>query len=285
VSACFFHHDPTRPIFKGKRLMYVEESMARWLMANGALPIMIPPAHAGITTDSFLNEIDGLLLQGGSDVSPESYGEDALRPEWNGDLFRDRYEIELINACMRLDKPVIGVCRGHQIINVALGGSLYQDIALQIPGARVHRDWEPYDRLQHDVILREGSGIAAIYREHYGETRDRGRIISIHHQAIKSVGEGLTVEALSTEDDIIEAVRLTRLPDAPHSEAMKDETRAAETAPALPYVVGVQWHPEFQTPDDGLLPADPLLGEFLRETEERRLRRQKMIAAHGAPVK
>ncbi len=265
VSACFFHHDPTRPIFKGKRLLYIEESMMRWLMTNGALPILIPPAHAGITTDLFLQQIDGLLLQGGSDVSPESYGESALRPEWNGDIYRDRYEIELINACLRADKPVIGICRGHQIINVALGGSLYQDIGEQIPGALVHRDWEAYDQLEHEILMNDGSGIETLYREHYRESRSGGRIISIHHQAIKTVAPGLAVEASSAEDEIIEAVRLTGdAPSAPDS--------------ARPYLVGVQWHPEFQNSGNRLLAADPLLQEFLRETEARREQRQKMIA-------
>lgn len=253
VSACFFHHDPTRPIFKGKRLLYVEESMLQWLMSNGALPVLVPTPHAGISTDEFLSHVDGLLLQGGSDVCPESYGETALRPEWNGDLFRDRYETELIHACMRDDKPVLGICRGHQIINVALGGSLYQDIELQVSGAMVHRDWEVYDQLRHEITIDPNSKLAALYRDY---DANAPVIISIHHQAIKDLAPGLSVEARCDVDGIIEAVRLTESPSG--------------DASSVPYVVGVQWHPEFQKAGDGLLPPDPLMREFLQEIGERR---------------
>lgn len=277
VSACFFHHDPTRPVFKGKRLLYVEESMLQWLMANGALPVLVPAAHGGITTEVFLDQIDGLLLQGGSDVSPESYGETALRPEWNGDYFRDQYEIDLIQSCMRADKPVLGICRGHQIINVALGGTLYQDIEHQVTDAHVHRDWEKYDNLEHEIAMQDGSGLATLYQEHYGERRSGGRIISIHHQAIKTVAPGLTVEANSEDDDIIEAVRLTATPTG-----IAATTGILDGSVLDAYVVGVQWHPEFQNRTDPLLSADPLMQEFLQETDRRRLNREKMIAAQTA---
>jgi putative glutamine amidotransferase len=95
VSACFFHADPKRPIFKGKTLLYMEESMAHWIQSQGALPYLIPTAHqeGGVRLRDYMIAMDGLILHGGSDVAPESYGEKALKPEWAGDFIRDQYEI------------------------------------------------------------------------------------------------------------------------------------------------------------------------------------------------
>src|SRR5258708_37572975 len=91
-SACFFHADASRPIFKGKTLLYMEESLAHWVMSEGDLAYMIPiPAQkGGPTLASLVEPLDGLVLQGGSDVSPQSYGEAPLDPAWNGDFVRDQ---------------------------------------------------------------------------------------------------------------------------------------------------------------------------------------------------
>ena len=123
VSACFFHADPTRPVFKGKTLLYAEESMLDLLGRCGALAYLIPrPAPNGPSIEDYVHDLDGLLLEGGSDVCPRSYGEEPLRPEWAGDEPRDRYEIDLIHAFHDAGKPVLGICRGVQILNVAFGG-------------------------------------------------------------------------------------------------------------------------------------------------------------------
>ena len=153
VSACFDHADPERPLFKGKTLLYMEQSMAHWVMAHGALPVLLPTEAGNFRPEDLTDQVDGLLLQGGSDVSPTSYGEEPLRPEWQGDAVRDRYEIELVQAFMQADKPVLGICRGAQLINVALGGTLFQDINEQQAETMVHRDWNVYDGLFHDVEL------------------------------------------------------------------------------------------------------------------------------------
>lgn len=277
VPACFFHHDPTRPIFKGKRLVYFEESMLHYLMRNGALPVLLPAPHGEIQNDSLLAEVDGLLLQGGSDVCPASYGEEPLRPEWNGDLFRDEYEIALIHACLAANKPVLGICRGHQILNVALGGDLYQDTETQLPGTLVHRDWEPYDRLHHEIAIAGDSQLAALFANHSQATRDtasgdlRATIISIHHQAIRRVAPALSVEASSVEDGIVEAVRLTDASALPQKVGGKVDQPYAVGSQDM-YAVGVQWHPEFQRAgeDEHLLPADPLMAEFLGECQRRK---------------
>jgi len=247
VSACIMHADPTRNLFKGKTLLYAEESMLQWLMAEGALPVLLPRAGGALWAKDLVEglAVDGLLLQGGADMAPESYGETPARPEWAGDRARDVYEMELIDLCLKADKPVLGVCRGAQVLNVALGGTLWQDIATQHPHGRVHRDWEVYDRHAHDVELEAGS----LLSQWYGGAR-AGRINSVHHQGLRELGRGLIVEARSLPDGLVEAVRLT----------------------TGPFAYGVQWHPEFlatlAAPD--MLDPRILLRAFLDEVRRRK---------------
>ncbi|HEX4924202.1 MAG TPA: gamma-glutamyl-gamma-aminobutyrate hydrolase family protein, partial [Bdellovibrionales bacterium] len=203
LSACFFHADPTRAIFKGKTLQYLEQSIAHWLTSQpGVLAYMIPLPNANRDLREWVQDLDGLVLQGGSDVAPKSYGEEPLRPEWAGDYVRDQYEIELFNRFLEAEKPVLGVCRGAQLMNVALGGTLYQDIGTQIPGSLVHRDWNIYDQNFHSIDLAEGSRLSKLY----GGLK-QAKVNSVHHQALKKLGRGLEVEAVSGKDKIVEAVR------------------------------------------------------------------------------
>lgn len=250
LSACFFHADPKRAIFKGKTLIYLEQSMAHWLLRAGVYAYMIPSVPEGVAAGrtpslgELAGEMDALVLQGGSDVSPKSYGEEPLRPEWAGDYVRDCYEIALLREFMSQGKPVLGICRGAQLLNVAFGGTLWQDITTQVPGALVHRDWEIYDRNFHSIRIEEGTGLGRLY-----PGLRTARVNSIHHQGLKDLGKGLVVEARSEKDAIIEAMRLAR--------------------PGAPYVLGVQWHPEFQDPaltrSEGLMDSTPFLDEFLNE--------------------
>jgi putative glutamine amidotransferase len=264
LSACFFHGDPTRPIFKGKTLLYLEESLAHWIHSEGPLVYLIPTVpskvrgeglvvsgekprgpglpltthHLPLTTREMISDLDGLVLQGGSDVAPETYGETPLRPEWTGDAVRDRYEIELVKECLGQGKPILGVCRGAQLLNVALGGTLYQDIATQLPRARVHRNWEIYDRLFHEIRIHEG----ALQKLYSGQKS--AKVNSVHHQGIKDLGTGLRVEASALEDGLVEAIRLE----------------------GQPFAFAFQWHPEFQDPrDPTLLDCKPILRQFLQE--------------------
>jgi putative glutamine amidotransferase len=127
---------------------------------------------------------------------------------------------------------------------VALGGSMYQDIATQQPSARVHRDGAVYDQLFHRVSFVPDSGLARLYPGKTG-----GRVNSVHHQAAKAIGKDLVVEARADEDGVVEALRL-------------ESDR---------YVFGVQWHPEFHDPKDGtLLDSSPLLTEYLGAIAQRR---------------
>ena len=249
VTACFDHADPKRALFKGKTLLYVEESMLQYVMRNGALPVMLPRSLAGFTPAALLEGLDGLLLQGGADVSPTSYGEEPLEARWSGDRVRDDYEAALIKESIARDKPILGICRGAQILNVALGGTLFQDINTQISGSLVHRNWDVYDGLEHEVELVSGGRIADIY-----SGAPTHRINSIHHQSIKDPAPGLSIEARSPADGVIEAVVMTEYADATE----------------LPYVVGVQWHPEFHQPGvTSLFEPDLLMNDFLAEVRRR----------------
>jgi putative glutamine amidotransferase len=252
ISACFFHADPARPIFTGKTLQYVEQSVVHWVQSAGALAVVIPspegPTKRGdVTLADYAALLDGLVLEGGSDMWPGSYGEAPLRPEWTGDRIRDEYETALLRAFVDAGKPVLGVCRGLQVLNVAFGGTLYQDIATQKPGARTHRDAALYDQNFHTIEFVAGSRLAQLYT---GTTR--ARVNSVHHQAIKDLAAGFVVEAVS-DDGVIEAFRWT--------------------GPS--YVAAVQWHPEFHdwTRSD-LLSGDPLLADFLHAA--RSARREKI---------
>jgi putative glutamine amidotransferase len=244
VSACFFHADPQRAVFKGKTLLYAEESMLRWLMSGGALPVLLPRPEGDVTVDQLAESVDGLVLQGGVDMAPQHYGEAPARAEWSGDAVRDQYEMQLIHAFLRLGKPLLGVCRGAQVLNVALGGSLYQDIETLHPGRRVHRDWQIYDQHAHEIAIEPGSRLAAWYA---GAPKP-SLVNSVHHQGLNQLGRGLVVEARSVPDGVIEAVRYEG--DA--------------------FAYGVQWHPEFifGAGGAGMLDARPLLDAFLSEVRE-----------------
>ena len=247
VSARIYH--PQGPVLDlggvwTRTLHYLEQSVAHWVMAGGAMPVMIPEVErdglvrrSEVRLDWYAQQLDGLLLQGGNDVAPESYGEAPLRPEWGGDRVRDRYEMELIQAFIDAGKPVFGICRGLQVLNVHFGGTLLQDIAEQRPRARLHVDRSAYEKLHHDVVFESGSRLAQLYPR-----QQRVRVNSIHHQAIKDLAPGFAIEARCPEDGMIEAIR----------------RREGS------YVAAVQWHPEFHPPGhESLFDDSALLQDFL----------------------
>lgn len=239
VSARIFHPEPGAKGLRGKTLQYLEESIAHWVMSRDVLVFMIPTVgHQGMLHPSnirlrdYAKHLDGLLLQGGADVSPQSYAETATRPEWPGDRVRDMYELELLHEFIESGKPVLGVCRGCQLINVAFGGTLYQDIATDVPTAGIHVN-EHYDQHRHSIHFPEGSTLVNMF-----PGRREAIVNSIHHQAVNQLGRDLNIEAVSGTDGIIEAVRYRR----------------------APFVMGVQWHPEFhRAGGPELLDCTPLL--------------------------
>ncbi len=231
-----------------KTLHYLEQGVAHWLLEGGAVPVMVPAVDAQsivqrseIDLDDYAEALDGLVLQGGNDVAPESYGETPLHADWHGDRVRDRYERDLIQAFVDAGKPVFGICRGLQLLNVHFGGTLWQDIETQCPqpdGTKVlHRVPGRYEHHHHTVDLVPGTRLAALF-----DGVSRFATNSIHHQGIKDLAPDFTVEARCAEDGLVEAIRW-RGPS---------------------FVAGVQWHPEFHTPGHAHTVDDrALLQDFL----------------------
>lgn len=205
-------------------------------MSRDVLVLMVPSVaqdgmlmRSNIRLRDYAEYLDGLILQGGTDVSPRAYGEEPLRPEWAGDPVRDAYELELLHEFMEAGKPVLGICRGMQLINIALGGSLYQDLPSQRPGAIAHESAN-FDANIHVVTFAEGSQLRRWFEGAAG-----GRVVSIHHQGLNRLGRELSVEAIRWK--------------------------------GRSFVCGVQWHPEFHQQTDGdLLDCAPLLEAFLAAT-------------------
>jgi putative glutamine amidotransferase len=214
-----------------KNLHYLEQSVAHWVLSGHAMAVMVPAVtkdsivtRSDLDLDDYAATLDGLLLQGGND--------------WAGDRVRDEYEMELIGAFVRAGKPVFGICRGLQLLNVMYGGTLLQDIATQRPDSLAHRDGSAFERHFHPVQLVPGTRLAQLY----AGTR-QGVVNSLHHQAIKDLAAGFTVEALCPSDGTIEAIR--------------------RGGPG--YIAAVQWHPEFHTPGDpDHFDDTPLLNDFLQ---------------------
>lgn len=253
LSACFSHADPTRSLFTNKTLQYVEQSIAHWIMSSGAMVVMVPcptgeTARGDVTLAHYADWLDGIVMHGGADVWPGSYGEVPLQNAWMGDRIRDLYDLALVEAFEQAGKPIFGVCRGLQLINVAFGGTLYQDIETQHEGALRHRDPVTYDLNFHEVDFVPGTRLAQIYPGVL-----RARVNSIHHQGIKRLAEGFEVEAWSSPDRVPEAIR-------------------RKPRPGRGYIAATQWHPEFHRPGANTLDDSAILQDFMAAARAARVR-------------
>jgi putative glutamine amidotransferase len=200
-----------------QQAMLLPRSYVEAVQKAGALAVMIPPDPTLVEDPGeALELLDGLMLAGGADIDPATYGCEA-HPETTGTVpERDACEIAIFHEASRRDMPVLGICRGMQLINVALGGTLLQHLPerfghhehLSRPGS--------FDGADHEVRLLEGSLAARVA----GETRHATK--SHHHQGVERIGEGLTVSGYSVRDELPEAIEL----------------------PDRRFVLGVQWHPE-----------------------------------------
>ncbi len=218
-----FPEDRTRTVFNGRALLFVEQSMCAWLQAPGVVVYVLTES---VRYDEVAADLDALVLSGGVDISPTRYGETPRNPAWAGDPRRDEYDLGLFAAMFAVDKPILGICRGHQLINVALGGSLHQDTREDRPEARVHRDATRYDLNEHVIEIVPEGALASLY-----PGVRRAHVNTVHHQSIRGLADGLTVDAHCPEDGVIEAVSFT----------------------SKPFVRGVQWHPEFREPEEDAL--------------------------------
>jgi putative glutamine amidotransferase len=236
ISANFMHPDRSRKAYPPKTIIYGEESLYHWFEDGGAIAYMIPRSSGKFRLEDVLADFDGVVFSGGADVCPKSYGEEPLRPEWSGDYARDQYELALFETARKLGKPILGICRGHQLINVALGGTLYQDTYTQLEGSELHRDGDIYDVFGHEISIADNSVLSEVCGGKLNQ-----KINSVHHQAIKQLGQGLSVEARSTLDDVIEAVWF---------------------GDPAQYILGVQWHPEWMK-DPQMLDPDLIRTHFL----------------------
>jgi putative glutamine amidotransferase len=195
--------------------------------AAGGLPVIIPLGLPNETLEAIYDRLDGIMISGGGDMDPAGYGEEALPQVAGVNPVRDELELYLIRRAVEDDKPLLAICRGQQVLNVALGGSLIQDIPAQCATATKH-DYPAdiwFERIVHPVTVEKDSHLYAVM----DETAAFG-VNSLHHQAINHLGAGLAVTARAA-DGIIEAVEL----------------------PGQSFMIGVQWHPEALFDDHPLM--------------------------------
>ena len=169
---------------------------------------------------TIVKEVDGVLLTGGGDVDPAFYGEDRHETVEDAEPGRDEFEIDLARRAMSVDLPLLAICRGSQVLNVAAGGTLVQDIPSSVTTELPHRIAEPTNAECHDVSIVPGSRLASALGPHIGATC-LCRVNSRHHQSVGRLGIGLVASA-TAPDGVVEAIE----------------------APAASFCVGVQWHPE-----------------------------------------
>ena len=250
ISARLLHNPPPGIGLPTKRLQFLESGMAQWIMSHGVVALMIPfidqrapRLHKRPPLHDLVEHLDGLVLQGGIDIHPQLYGAKPWRDDAEYDTIRDEYELDLLHGFIDAEKPVLGICRGCQLLNVYFGGTLIQDIPSQWPGAVAHADTARYDQLVHEVHFMPGSRLAGIYGY---EPR---RITSLHHQCVDQLGKGLVLEARSPIDLVPEGLRHTD----------------------HPFVMGVQWHPEFHLTGAAgeILDSGPLMMAFLKASARR----------------
>jgi putative glutamine amidotransferase len=182
---------------------------------NGGLPLFLPTHLDPGQSRGIYERIDGLILSGGGDILPQSYGDDRRADLDEPDPQRDAFEFDALEQAMQREIPFLGICRGLQVLNVGLGGSLLQDIPSDCPECMPHKESDACPEPHHPVLIQTGTRIHSIIRETQIETN------SYHHQAIRDLAPALTRGARSP-DEIIEAVEL----------------------PDFPFGLAVQWHPE-----------------------------------------
>jgi putative glutamine amidotransferase len=186
------------------------------LESAGLIPLIVPPLSSGLAADAVLDSVSGLVLTGGEDVDPARYGEERHEKVRSVNAARDATEAALVTAAKARGMPVLAICRGIQILNVALGGTLVQDISSQCETDIAHDEDGPRDSRSHEIVIERGSLIATAIGT------ERCTVNSFHHQSVKDVADGMRITARSP-DGIVEGI-----------ESVDDDW----------WVMAVQWHPE-----------------------------------------
>jgi putative glutamine amidotransferase len=209
---------PSLQLLQGTRFSYtLRQNNADAIADQGGLPVLLPYAGAGADLEQTLSLADGLYFAGGCDILPAHFGEEPIPTL--GDLCpaRDAFEIAAYRLAAAADMPMLGVCRGVQIMNVAAGGSIYQDLAAQRPGSGGHAQKDlPGEYAFHSIRIAPGSKLAGVL----GTTETA--VNSFHHEAVKEAAPGY-VAAATAPDGVIEGIESL----------------------SLTYALGVQWHPEY----------------------------------------
>lgn len=183
--------------------------------AAGGVPILLPPVSRNFARETYLSTIDALILSGGVDVDPVFFGEEPIKGMGEITPIRDQFEITFIKEFYNQKKPILAICRGVQVLNIALGGTIYQDINSQLENCLKHSQQAPKWYATHDVNLVTGTKLSKI------SSQKEWRVNSFHHQAVRQPAPGFVVSARA-KDGIIEAI----------------ESRTHK------FALGVQWHPE-----------------------------------------
>jgi putative glutamine amidotransferase len=193
---------------------YIQKNYIDGITNANALPIVLPIGNPKLAKN-YIDSVDALVLAGGQDVSPLYFGEDPQINLHETDSDRDAFEVALVLEAIKQEKPILGICRGLQIVNVALGGTLYQDLNSQYQGLNVRHNQYPtkWYTPTHRLILKRVSWLQNFLD-------DQSLVNSFHHQAVKKLGDGLQLDAVSTDNVV---------------EAFSDESRR---------IYAVQWHPE-----------------------------------------
>jgi putative glutamine amidotransferase len=211
----------------------LSRSYVEAVQSAGALAVMLPPDELLLEDPSeALDLVDGLMLAGGADIDPATYGEERHPQTAETVSERDRFEIALVRAAVERDMPVLGICRGMQLINVAYGGTLLQHLPERFGHHEHLRVAGTFDGADHDVDLLEGSLAARAAGETHHATK------SHHHQGVDRLGEGLSITGSSSMDGLPEAIEM----------------------PERRFVLGVQWHPEADA-------ASHVVGALVQEAE------------------
>lgn len=201
---------------EGEEWQFLSNSYISSVEKVGGVPIMIPVCGCVETVKEMAERLDGFLISGGNDVDPRIYG--ARAKAYCGQVIakRDNQDISLVKYLLeKTQKPILGICRGIQVLNVASGGTLYQDLEKEGNFEHHFMDMYPKDAIVHEIRLEGASKIYHVYR------KERIGVNSFHHQAVKSVGEGFMIAAIS-DDGVVEAIE----------------------KPGDRFVAGIQWHPE-----------------------------------------